>query len=100
MYSPESSDGGEGWGMRQWERGDEEGSHMEIYWHGKGKSLDSAVLQLICNVDSATMAMFSNNYSSSASFKNKSNWDFSGGPVIKIPHSQCWGQGFDTWSGN
>ena len=29
MYSPESSDGGEGWGMRQWERGDEEGSNVE-----------------------------------------------------------------------
>ena len=39
------------------------------------------------------MARFSNDDSSSASFKNKSNWDLSGGAVIKIPHSQCWGRG-------
>ena len=27
-------------------------------------------------------------------------WDFSGGPVIKTPCSQCRGHGFDPWSGN
>ena len=27
-------------------------------------------------------------------------WDFPGGPVVKTPHSQCRGLGFDPWSGN
>ena len=26
--------------------------------------------------------------------------DFPGGPVVKTPHSQCRGPGFDPWSGN
>ena len=26
--------------------------------------------------------------------------DFPGGPVIKIPHSQCRGHGFDPWLGD
>ena len=26
--------------------------------------------------------------------------DFPGGPVVKTPHSQCRGRGFDPWSGN
>ena len=26
--------------------------------------------------------------------------DFPGGPVVKTPHSQCKGPGFDPWSGN
>ena len=26
--------------------------------------------------------------------------DLPGGPVTKTPHSQCWGPGFDPWSGN
>ena len=26
--------------------------------------------------------------------------DFPGGPVVKIPHSQCRGPGFDPWSGS
>ena len=28
------------------------------------------------------------------------SWDFPGGPVVKTPHSQCRGPGFDPWSGN
>ena len=27
-------------------------------------------------------------------------WDFPGGPVVKTPHSQCRGHGFDPWLGN
>ena len=27
-------------------------------------------------------------------------WNFPGVPVAKTPHSQCWGPGFDPWSGN
>ena len=27
-------------------------------------------------------------------------WDFPGRPVIKTPHFQCSGCGFDPWSGN
>ena len=30
----------------------------------------------------------------------RATWDFPGGPVSKIPHSQCRGPGFDPWSGN
>ena len=26
--------------------------------------------------------------------------DFPGGPVARTPHSQCWGHGFNPWSGN
>ena len=26
--------------------------------------------------------------------------DFPGGPVVKTPHSQCRGHGFDPWSGS
>ena len=26
--------------------------------------------------------------------------DFPGGPVVKTPHFQCRGPGFDPWSGN
>ena len=27
-------------------------------------------------------------------------WDFPGGPVAKMPCSQCRGPGFNPWSGN
>ena len=30
----------------------------------------------------------------------KEKRDFAGGPVAKIPYSQCRGPGFDPWSGN
>ena len=29
----------------------------------------------------------------------KKNWDFPGGPVLVVLHSQCRGPGFDPWSG-
>ena len=34
-----------------------------------------------------------------SSSQNAPYWDFSGGPVAKIPHSQCWGPGFHPWWG-
>ena len=27
-------------------------------------------------------------------------WDLPGGPLVKTPHVQCRGQGFDPWLGN
>ena len=32
--------------------------------------------------------------------KKNTHGDFPDGPVPKTPHSQCWGPGFDPWSGN
>ena len=34
------------------------------------------------------------------SAKEANRWGFPGGSVAKTPHSQCWGPGFDPWSGN
>ena len=31
--------------------------------------------------------------------KNRHEWDFHGGPVVKIPHLHCRGWGLDPWSG-
>ena len=31
---------------------------------------------------------------------NKNNRDFPGGTVVKTPHSQCRGSGFDPWPGD
>ena len=28
------------------------------------------------------------------------SWDFSSGPVVKMPHFHCKGHGFDSWAGN
>ena len=32
--------------------------------------------------------------------KNMKDRDFPGGPVVKTPHSQCRGHGFDPWLEN
>ena len=32
--------------------------------------------------------------------KKKHLWDFPDGAVVKTPHSQCRGPGFNPWSGN
>ena len=38
--------------------------------------------------------------SQSAESKKRHHWDFPGGSVVKTPHTQCRGTGFDPWSGN
>ena len=32
--------------------------------------------------------------------KDPQPWDFTGGPVAKMPKTQCRGPGFNPWSGN